>query len=109
MMYSNRAKPEKRDKSNLKKRNLQPGVYACLNRDIELPLYPDNMSRWEAHRACYGKIAMILPDRNLDGRRVKFVELINLSPRMLMHKKFLEGRRHGGAPGIIGPGIVINA
>ena len=90
MMYSTRAKPEKRDKSNMKKRNLQPGLYACLNRDINLPIYPDNMSRWEAHRACYGKITAILPDRNSDGRRVKFVEMTNLSPRMMMHKKFLE-------------------
>mmetsp|Transcript_9403 Transcript_9403/g.18876 ORF Transcript_9403/g.18876 Transcript_9403/m.18876 type:complete len:884 (+) Transcript_9403:305-2956(+) len=90
LMYGTRAKPERRDKDAIKKRNLQPGIYACLNGDIELPTYPEGMSRFEAERRCYGKIRSILADRNVDGRRVKFVELSHLSEDMAKNKPYLE-------------------
>ena len=90
LVYANRAKPENRDTDAIKKRNLQPGIYACLNGDIELPTYPAGMSKWEAQRRCYGKVRGVLPDRNVDGRRVRFCELSHLSEDMVANKPYLE-------------------
>jgi len=90
LIYSTRAKPERRDKDAIKKRNLQPGIYACLNGDIELPSYPKNLTKWEGQRRCYGKVREILADRNVDGRRVRFVELSHLSEDMIANKEYLE-------------------
>jgi hypothetical protein len=90
LIYSTRAKPERRDKDAIKKRNLQPGIYACLNGDIDLPSYPPGLTKWEGHRRCYGKVREILSDRNVDGRRVKFVELSTLSEDMIKNKPYLE-------------------
>ena len=77
LMYGTRAKPERRDGTSLKKRNLQPGVYACLNGDIELPSYPAGLSKWEGQRRCYGKVSVRCERSNC--------ALLNRIERTLVH------------------------
>jgi hypothetical protein len=100
MIYSNRGKPEQREKSVVKRRVLCPGVYACLNGSPELPAlepstyydhsapspypspYEGRISHGEAHRRCYGLVNRKLKFRAMEGNNVNVYELINLSEDM---------------------------
>jgi hypothetical protein len=100
MIYSNRGKPEMREKTQEKRRILVPGVYACLNGSKELPAldpssyydyttqspypapYTGRISNWEAYRRCYGLVNRELGTRFFQGKQTKVLELVRLSDDM---------------------------